>query len=87
MTTKPTGGPAFPSLNPTMTGIDSDGTERWETEPCGGMGLRDYFAAKALPVAWSAFDQGYTGDQECIELSIANHAYQIADAMLAARNA
>lgn len=49
--------------------------------------LRDEFAGKALPVAWHAYDQGYTGDPECVELSIAHHAYQIADAMLKAREA
>lgn len=42
---KYTGGPAFPCLEAAMTGIDSDGEERWETEPHGGMTLRDYFAS------------------------------------------
>lgn len=46
---KDNGGPAFPSINAVFTGIDSDGHERYETEPSGGMTLRDYFAAKAIP--------------------------------------
>jgi hypothetical protein len=46
MSEKPTGGPAFPSLNAECTGIDSDGHERWSTEPSGGMTLRDYAAIK-----------------------------------------
>lgn len=71
------GGPAFPCDRiPTKEGgmVISD-----------GMTLRDYFAAKALPVAWSAYDKGYTGLPECVEQSIAHHAYQMADAMLRAR--
>lgn len=44
---KDNGGPAFPGLNAVFTGLDSDGGERYETEPISGMTLRDYFAAKA----------------------------------------
>ena len=51
------------------------------------MTLRDYFAAKAMYVAWEAYDKGYTGDPEDVTNSIAHHAYQIADAMLKARTA
>lgn len=47
MRKKSTGGPAFPGLNAEMTGIDSDGSERFDIEPSGGMTLRDYFAAHA----------------------------------------
>jgi len=52
-----------------------------------GMSLRDYFAAKALPVAWKAFEDGYFGHVEAdsINLSVAECAYQMADAMLSAR--
>jgi hypothetical protein len=71
------GGPAFPVERQAVA----------EQYGHMGMTLRDYFAAKALPVAWHAYDQGYTGDPECVELSIAHHAYQIADAMLKARDA
>ena len=50
-----------------------------------GMTLRDYFAAKAMPVAWEAYDKGYTGEDENVTVEIAKHAYQIADEMLEAR--
>lgn len=51
-----------------------------------GLDLRDYFAANALPVAWSAYDEGYTVQPEFVERSIALHAYQIADEMMKARS-
>lgn len=52
-----------------------------------GMTLRDYFAAKAIPAAWDAYDKGYCGtDDDRINVEIvAEAAYSIADAMLAAR--
>jgi hypothetical protein len=71
MSAKETGGPAFP-----VEQHDKD-----------GMTLRYYFAAKAMLIAWHAYDKGYTGQPECVEQSIAYHAYQIADAMLKAREA
>ena len=47
------GGPAFPiPLHPGQTYTAH--------ALCDGMTLRDYFAAKALPVAWEAYDKGYT---------------------------
>ena len=73
------GGPAFPGTQ-YAKGISPSGHSE-------GLSLRDYFAAKALPVAWSAYDKGYTGQPECVEQSIAHHAYQMADAMLRAREA
>lgn len=79
MTEKPTGGPAFPSLNPTMTGIDSDGFERWDTEPCGGITVRDYFAIRALPVVRAHFIDHMS------VVDMVHEAYQWADAMLEAR--
>ena len=52
----------------------------------GGMTLRDYFAAAALPVAWKAYESfAVIGDNANQELAKA--AYQIADAMLKAREA
>ena len=55
-----------------------------------GMSLRDYFAAKALSVAWDAYDKGYCGleddEQPNIKLVVAS-AYAIADAMLKERDA
>lgn len=55
-----------------------------------GMTLRDYFAAKAMAMAWDAYDKGYCGTEDASERSvdlIAEFSYQIADAMLAAREA
>ena len=78
MSKKCTGGPAFPTLNAVMTGIDSDGVERWETEPNGGMTLRDYFAAKAMAALFARVD---TGGFSRVSLL----AYELADAMLEAR--
>jgi len=52
-----------------------------------GMSLRDYFAAKALPVAWKAFEDGYyREDEDSINSSVAACAYQMADAMLLERS-
>ena len=74
---KTTGGQAFPCINPKY-----DGTY-WNKNPIDeGMTLRDYFAAKAITVilgqkdARSKDSQGYAADL----------AYEIADAMLAARS-
>ena len=48
--------------------------------PAAGMSLHDYFAAKAMQGICSHHDTwGLTGPE------IADHAYRIADAMLAAR--
>lgn len=46
-----------------------------------GMELRDYFAAKALPLAWQAFDDPMAIDYH----HVAREAYELADAMLKAR--
>jgi hypothetical protein len=52
-----------------------------------GMTLRDYFAAKALPIAWAAYHEGYTLELEPERITghLARHAYSLADAMLKAR--
>lgn len=48
------------------------------------MTLRDYFALAALPVAWKAYESfGMDGDNANKE--IAKASYQLADAMLKAR--
>jgi hypothetical protein len=56
-----------------------------------GMTLRDYFAAKALPLAWDAEKERPTGPySEAMEptyLGAAQRAYFMADAMLKARQA
>lgn len=66
----PTGGQAFP------TSTHQDG-------PYGGMTLRDYFAARALPVCMSV--KG-TGDPQTQARVVATMAYLMADAMLEARD-
>ncbi|EMW3378057.1 hypothetical protein AAEY46_004384, partial [Yersinia enterocolitica] len=51
-----------------------------------GMTLRDYFAAKAIAVAWSALEAGYfEADAESSADKMAICAYQLADAMIKAR--
>ena len=82
-----TGGPAFPGLNAEFTGISSDGQERYEIQPSGGMTLRDYFAAKAItsvlapnPVTGQF---PLVGDFEDCAIT----AYKMADAMMKAREA
>lgn len=83
MSTKDLGGPAFPPTyqNP-MHGGPLEGFE--------GMTLRDYFAAKAMQIMWDAYDKGYcwlnNNDAPATE-GIARGAYQMADAMLKARQA
>jgi len=74
-----TGGSAFPSLNAEMTGIDSDGNERFSVEPSGGMTLRDYFAAKALS------NISFTVKPYDVTREVAENCYKMADAMLAER--
>ncbi|WP_085296412.1 MULTISPECIES: hypothetical protein [Klebsiella pneumoniae complex] len=67
---KYTGGPAFPELG--NVGYNSD----WQNEP--GMTLRDYFAAKAMQSVTLSIEPN---EQKLI----ATAAYQMADAMLKAR--
>jgi hypothetical protein len=85
-----TGGPAFP-----------DPQENWRGEK--GMTLRDYFAAKALPISYQFWMNDYyhpdavdaemraeddRGDfDKDMKNLIAETAYELADAMMEARNA
>lgn len=71
---------AFPGLNAQFTGLSSDGEERYEIAPSGGMTLRDYFAAKAIAGVFA----DSLGDKLYCE-AIAERAYFLADAMLRAR--
>jgi hypothetical protein len=67
------GGPAFPITPTDVAGVPL------------GMSLRDYFAAKAMQgwiQAVAARDHEYPGDD-----TISRYAYEIADAMLKAREA
>ena len=75
-----TGGPAFPG-------------SRWDAEqdlylPCEGMFLRDYFAAKAMPIAAGGLNkpgENFVRDDQYSRL--AQNAYKLADAMMEARDA
>lgn len=54
--------------------------------PVHGMTLRDYFAAKAMPLAWKAAEDGYfESGEDSINADVAACAYQMADAMLSER--
>ena len=75
MTTKTDGGPAFP-----RPAGDYNGTKHGNGAQVG-ISMRDYFAAKAMQGLISSNDAG-AGDR--IE-EIPEYAYQIADAMIAAR--
>jgi hypothetical protein len=82
---RPDGGAAFP----TNEIVDAYRNERYVKElvQLGGMSLRDYFAAAALPGVITArvtilnADLGTDLNQE----SIAEEAFELADAMLAER--
>ena len=54
-----------------------------------GMSLRDYFAAKALPSAFEWYQQRLdAGDMDTVsDAEIAKYAYELADAMMKARDA
>ena len=71
-----TGGPAFPIFPDTATGHAS---------AFPGMTLRDYFAAKAMPVAWGMYEELYDCSPEDVIPFVADYAYDLADAMLKAR--
>jgi hypothetical protein len=89
MTTIDNGGPAFPAEwenNSSVNQVAPDGqfVPARGSVKLQGASLRDYFAAKAMPLAWKIFDEGYSPDALTPE-NIARAAYQMADAMLAAR--
>lgn len=75
MTTKNTGGHAFPTLS---WEYDGGGRVLQYQEP--GMTLRDYFAAKALEGICASGPS-----MEWSDLRIAREAYALADAMLKVR--
>jgi hypothetical protein len=67
--------------------------QRYEGSWIDGMDLRDYLAAKALPIAWQAelaemahFNDHIT-DRDVGSTLVAKRAYAIAEAMLRARSA
>lgn len=85
MSTKNTGGPAFPVLN--------DGHHMLVNMDAGqrlaeGMSLRDYFAAKVLPQVLANVASGALktlDGADASEKDLAQAAYALADAMLAER--
>jgi hypothetical protein len=82
MTTE-TGGPAFPTAQVNINGVDEqDGISAFD----GGMTLRDYFAAKAMQGMLATGDdyQDLLGDGWDW---YAKASYAMADAMLKARQA
>lgn len=80
---KETGGQAFPRQQ-----WDYDGQNNVLQYQEDGMTLRDYFAAKSLAVAWAALEGGYfEAEPDSSADKMAECAYQLADAMLRAREA
>ena len=75
-----TGGPAFP----TKRRVQRAGYLTDEYEPCGGMTLRDYFAAKAMQALIIANGPAPQGGWPTYA---ERTAYLVADAMLKAREA
>lgn len=70
------GGPAFP-----IPGLQDD-------EDFNGMSLRDYFAAKAMQAWLSTYAENDRHPASAGNLDhFAGQAYEVADAMIAARNA
>lgn len=90
-------GPAFPRTGyyPDTSGCDVEGLrERFPTitEPRDGMSLRDYFAAKAMEGMLTGTLGRLSESREAsayavghCNAAVADRAYAIADAMLAAR--
>lgn len=80
MTDKKTGGPAFPV--PGFEYLDDRGEEdeRVVYQPFRGMSMRDYLAAKAMQALIANPNNSGTYG------FISKHAYEMADAMLEARN-
>ena len=74
MTGKHDGGPAFPRFEAPVHGS--------YPIPVGGMSLRDWFAGQAL-AGWMA---SFIADEAVKADGCAQLAYQLADAMLAARS-
>lgn len=73
------GGPAFPNYEELSRFDEEKGRYVDYYLPTGGMSLRDYFAAAALQGSL-ANPQGYSYPSEAVRF-----AYEVADAMLAAR--
>lgn len=75
---------AFPGLNAQFTGISSDGEERYEIAPSGGMLLRDHFAGLAMQGLLARAFTKDEKDRPFVEW-VAEFSYEIADQMIRAR--
>lgn len=73
---KETGGPAFPT---------DEYFDEARIGQCGGMTLRDYFAAKAIQGELSCQSENFCVPEKYFD-SLARRCYAVADAMLAERN-
>ena len=78
---KTTGGPAFPAQEQ----IDYPSCSVTQHYP--GMTLRDYFAAKVIATLWLEASDIECDDRHARSHALSMQAYEIADAMLAARSA
>jgi len=81
MTDVKDGGPAFGQVvSLRAVRVEMNGDTEWEPEAIalGGLSVRDYFAAKLMPSIWQKHEP--LNDYDC-----ALRAYQMADAMLRAR--
>lgn len=76
---------AFPGLNAQFPGISSDGEERYEIAPSGGMLLRDHFAGLAMQAFLSGHVSHYGHENHWPYDAMVSEAYDVADAMLRAR--
>ena len=92
------GGPAFPTLGDEFMDTPNDGRQpksAYGMDGAPGMTLRDYFAAKAMAAELAAAGGDdvaarIVGEEanrhgRTVEQQIAWNAYEVADAMLAAR--
>lgn len=72
--------PAFPCYEEVERYDDDAGKYRDHVVPCGGMTLRDYFAAKVVQGMYANYEPWTEGDDK-----LAEWAYCMADAMLKER--
>lgn len=79
------GGPAFPLYIPEKSERFPTGGYTRAEQMIGGMTLRDYFAAKALPAIIAGSDATHPVLLPDLFSAIAEQAYQIADYMLKER--
>lgn len=83
---KDNGGPAFPcSVRRSENYMDEGGygRVRMVTVQEGGLSMRDYFAAKHMQAMCST---GFYTDGNLMPAEVAEHSYEMADAMLEARS-